>query len=89
MVIGVVTAGARRRGPGQGGVPSPLLTKVTPVGSGPISERAAVGLPVVVTVKVPGGPTVNVWLVAEVMAGAASTVRANDWEAAGLMPLVA
>src|SRR5688500_15315170 len=44
-------------------VPSLLLTKVTPVGSAPvwlITIEAPVGKPVVVTVKVPGVPTLKV-----------------------------
>ena len=52
-------------------VPSPLSTKVTPVGSAPVSLSAAVGNPVVVTVNVPSVPVVNVVLSALVIAGAA------------------
>ena len=37
-------------------MPLPLLVSVTPVGSVPDSVIAAVGLPVVVTVNVPGRP---------------------------------
>jgi hypothetical protein len=51
-------------------VPLALSTKVTPVGSAPVSDRAAVGLPVVVTVKVPAAFSVKVVLVADVMVGA-------------------
>jgi hypothetical protein len=40
-------------------------------------------------VKVPALPTVKVVLSAEVMAGAASTVRVNDWLALGATPLAA
>jgi hypothetical protein len=50
-----------------------LLTKVTPLGSAPVSEIAIVapvGKPVVVTEKVPAVPTVNVVLSALVIAGA-------------------
>ena len=41
-------------------VPLPLSTKVTPVGSAPVSLSAEVGNPVVVTVNVPAVPVVNV-----------------------------
>ena len=37
-------------------VPSPLSTKVTPVGRAPVSLSAGVGNPVVVTVNVPSVP---------------------------------
>jgi hypothetical protein len=70
-------------------VPSPLSTRFTPDGSEPVSDKVAVGLPVEVTVKDPAVPTVKVVAAAEVMVGAASTVRVKDWEAAGLMPLAA
>jgi len=43
---------------------------VTPVGSVPDSLRVGAGKPVVVTVNVPAAPTVNIVLVALVMAGA-------------------
>ena len=49
----------------------------------------AVGFPVEFTVKVPDDPSVRVVLLAEVMAGAASTVRVKDWVAFGLTPLLA
>ena len=52
---------------------SPLSTNVTPVGRVPVSVGAGVGNPVVVTVKVPDVPTVNVVLPALVIAGAAVT----------------
>ena len=64
-------------------VPSPLSTKVTPPGSAPVSLSAGVGKPVVVTVKLPGVPTVNVVLSALVIAGAWSTVRVKFWVASG------
>ena len=48
--------------PARVAVPSPLSMKVTPVGSAPVSVRAAVGNPVVVTVNEPAGPTVKVVL---------------------------
>ena len=38
-------------------VPLPLLVNVTPEGSVPVSTSAAVGKPVVVTVKAAGEPT--------------------------------
>ena len=49
-------------------VPSPLSEKVTPLGSEPTSDRAAVGKPVEVTVKVPAEPSEKVVLSPEVMA---------------------
>jgi len=54
--------------------------KVIPLGSVPASVRVGVGDPVVVTVKLPAAPTVNVLLFALVIAGAVSaefTVRVN------------
>ena len=50
-------------------VPSPLLTKVTPLGSVPDSVSVAFGFPVLVTVNVPALPSANVVLAAEVMDG--------------------
>jgi hypothetical protein len=47
-----------------------LFTNVTPPGSAPVSVRVGVGDPVVVTVKLPAVPTVNVVLFALVIAGA-------------------
>jgi hypothetical protein len=44
--------------------------KVTPLGSAPVSTKDGVGVPVVVTMNVPAAPTVNVVLLALVMAGA-------------------
>ena len=56
-------------------VPLPLSTNVTPPGSAtPLRVIAGAGKPVVVTVNVPGGPTVNVVRFALVMAGALLTV---------------
>ena len=75
--------------PARVAVPSPLSVRVTPLGRAPVSDSDAVGLPDEVTVKVPALPTVKVVLAAEVMAGAASTVRVKDWEASGLVPLAA
>jgi hypothetical protein len=54
-------------------VPFPLLTKVTPLGNVPVSASVGVGDPVVVTVKLPAAPTVNVVLLALVIAGGACT----------------
>ena len=47
---------------------------VTPEGSAPDSERVGAGVPVAVTVNVPAVPTVNVALLALVIAGAWFTV---------------
>jgi hypothetical protein len=70
-------------------VPFPLSVKVTPAGSVPVSLRAGVGLPVVVTRKLPDTPLEKVVLDVEVMAGDWSTVRVNDCAAFGLIPLAA
>ncbi len=51
-------------------MPSPLSTKVTPVGSAPVSLRAEVGNPEVVTVNVLAWPMANDWESALVIAGA-------------------
>ena len=51
-------------------VPLPLSTKVTRLGSVPVSDKVGVGEPVVVTVKVPAVPTVNVVPAALAIAGA-------------------
>src|ERR1043165_8227362 len=67
-------------------VPLPLLTKVTPPGSTPVSLIVGAGKPVVVTVKVPGAPTVKAALFALVIAGASFTVRVKLWFAFGAMP---
>src|SRR5579863_8548440 len=69
-------------------VPLPLSTNVTPVGSEPVLLRLAVGLAVVVTVKLPAEPTVNVELPALVIAGAASTVTESVFDAAAVPWLV-
>ena len=55
-------------------VPLPLSVKFTPVGNAPVLVRPAVGFPVVVTVKVPVDPTVNVALFPLVMEGGTCTV---------------
>ncbi len=56
--------------PARVAVPSPLSVKVTPLGSAPVSVIAGVGLPLVVTVKLPALPAVKVVPSAEVMVGA-------------------
>ena len=50
-------------------VPLPLFTNVTPLGSAPLSVSVGGVKPVVVTVNVPGVPTVKVVLLGLVMAG--------------------
>jgi hypothetical protein len=72
-------------------VPLPLSVKVTPLGSAPDSLRAGAGKPVVVTAKVPAVPTVNVAVLALVMAGAWSTLRVKAFVAviAGVLESVA
>lgn len=52
----------------------PLSTKFTPVGRAPVFVSPANGFPVVVTVNVPFVPTVNVALLALVIAGGTCTV---------------
>ena len=56
---------------------------VTPVGSVPVCDTVGVGKPVVVTVNVPGVPTVKVVLAALVIAGACWTVSVKAWTAFG------
>jgi len=51
-------------------VPFPLLTNVTPLGSAPVSDSVGDGVPVVVIVKLPAVPTVNVAVLALVIVGA-------------------
>ena len=75
--------------PARVAVPLPLLVKVTPVGRVPLSAMEGVGVPVDVTVKVPAVPLVKVLLAAEVMVGAASTVKVKDWVASEPTPLEA
>jgi hypothetical protein len=70
-------------------VPLPLSAKETPLGSGPLSDREAAGLPVETRVKVPALEVVKVALLVDVMDGAASTVSVKDCDASGLTPLVA
>ena len=59
------------------------------LGSAPLSLKVGVGLPVAVTVKEPAVPTVNVVLLALVMAGAWLTVRVKFWVALEPTPLAA
>ncbi len=56
---------------------------VTPVGSAPVCETVGVGKPVVVTVNVPGVPTVKVVLAALVIAGGCWTVSVKACTAFG------
>ena len=70
-------------------VPSPLSLKLTPLGSGPDSLIAAVGLPVVVMVELPASFSSKVAESLDVMLGASSTVSRNDCMASGLMPFEA
>jgi hypothetical protein len=48
--------------------------KFTPVGRTPVFESAAVGFPVVITLKLPTAPTAKVALVPLVIEGGTSTV---------------
>jgi hypothetical protein len=57
--------------------------KVTPVGNVPDSLRVAAGKPLAVIVKLPAVPTVNVALLALVIAGAWSMVSVKLCVAAG------
>ena len=70
-------------------VPFPLFMNVTPLGSAPVSVRVGVGVPVVVTVKLPAVPTVNVAVLALVIAGAWFIFNVKLWLAAVPTPLLA
>ena len=73
-------------------VPFPLFVNVTPLGNAPVSVIDGVGVPVVVTVKLPAVPTLNVVLLALVIAGAcvaALTVNVKLWVAGVPTPLLA
>jgi len=72
-------------------VPFPLFTNVTPLGNAPVSVSDGVGDPVVVTVKLPAVPTVNVVVLALVITGACVlfTVRVKPWLAGLPTPLLA
>ena len=56
-------------------VPFPLSVKVRPFGRAPVSVMAGAGWPVVVTVALKGAPTIELAVLALVMAGATSSVR--------------
>src|ERR1700683_830077 len=76
------------------GVPdsSPPVLRVTPPGSGPVSEKVGAGLPVAVTVKLPDTPVVKEVALAEVMVGATPeelTVRVKLWVVGVPTPLLA
>ncbi len=70
-------------------VPSPLSVNVTPGGRRRSSDNAHVGVPVVVTVKVPAWPAVKVVPAGLVIWHAWRTVRVKTWVASGLTPFVA
>src|SRR5205807_10418090 len=55
-------------------VPFPLSVNVTPLGKAPVLLSVGVGDPVAVTVNSPAAPTVNVVLLALVIAGATGPV---------------
>lgn len=63
-------------------VPLPLSMKVTPLGRVPVSAMVGEAAPLVVTVKLPGLPTVKLVLVALVkviVEVEAVTVSVKDW----------
>jgi hypothetical protein len=69
-----------------------LFTNVTPLGSAPVSVKDGVGAPVVVTVKLPAVPTVNVVLAGLVIVGGACPVLTDSvkiWLASVPTPLLA
>ena len=68
-------------------VPSPLSVKLTPEGRVPDSDRAAVGAADGGHREEPALPAVKVVAAAEVMAGAAFTVRVKFWVAFGAHPV--
>jgi hypothetical protein len=70
-------------------VPLPLSTKLTPIGSEPVSDTAAVGKPDVVTSKLLETPSAKVVPADDVTAGAWSTTRVKDWLPLGLTPFAA
>ena len=73
-------AGERRR-------PVAVIGEADAEGSAPDFDSAAAGKPLVVTVKVPGLPAVNVEPPTLVIAGAWSTVSVKLWVASGETPL--
>jgi len=68
---------------------TPAALNVTPLGSVPLSLRVGVGKPVAVTGNEPAVPTVNVVLLALVMAGGWLTMSVKLWVAFGETPLPA
>jgi hypothetical protein len=66
-----------------------LLTNVTPLGRVPVWLNVGTGAPVDVIAKLPAVPTVNVVLVALVIAGAWFTVKVKVWLADVPTPLLA
>ena len=56
--------------------------KVTADGNDPARDRLGVGVPVAETVKVPGAPTVNVVVLALVIAGGVTRTKLNVAETA-------
>ena len=56
-------------------LPFPLSVNLTPVGSVPDSLKDGVGVPAVVTVKLPAAPTVNIALLALVIVGVVPEVK--------------
>src|SRR5579862_5216871 len=70
-------------------VPFPLSVKVTPKGKKPVSVKAGIGSPEVVTVNVPGEPTVKVVAGELVKLKALLTAKVKVWMAFVLLPLFA
>ncbi len=73
-------------------VPFPLLVKLTPLGNAPNSDNVATGAPKVVTMKLPGVPTVKmVVLLLEIWGafGGPLTINTKFWAASGSAPFVA
>ena len=77
--------------PRLGGVPlrTPLEEPTDSQDGAPVKLKAGAGLPVAVTVKLPGVPTVNVVALALVIAGGWLTVRVKLCVASGMTPLLA
>jgi hypothetical protein len=92
MVIGYVPPLPAAGVPLNVPVPLPLSTKATPLGSAPVSVKAGVGKPVVVTEKVPAVPTINVVPLALEITGpvfSGFTVRVKAWVVGAPTPLLA
>ena len=69
-----------------------MSLNVTPFGRAPVSVKEGVGTPVVVTVNVPGVPTIKVALPTLVIVGACEvlfTLRVKLWLAGLPTPLLA